>query len=136
MSMYAIVFVLSRDHDVADLQVRDLAHTIYASIDKKATGRYPVCNGVFDYQGLANRAKELYPELDKAEKIPIGNPEDLPSKKTYTLDASKVEKELGVKCELHSDPTTRPSADQTDIPLEQTLKDIVDQFIALGALKP
>lgn len=80
-------------------QVRNVADAIYLSIIKRNSGRFPLYNGPYDHQLLANRARELFPELAKAGQIPVGNPEDTPSSKgVFKLDGSKAEKELGLKC--------------------------------------
>lgn len=84
----------------AKSQVRNVADALYLSIDQKSNGRFPLYNDAFDYQSLANRSRELFPDLAKADQIPLGNPEDTPSTKgTFKLDGSKAEKELGLKCE-------------------------------------
>jgi hypothetical protein len=83
----------------ANVQVRNVADALYLSIDQKSNGRFALFNDVFDYQSLTNRTRELFPDLAKADQIPVGKPEDTPaSKGTFRLDGSKAEKELGLKC--------------------------------------
>ena len=90
-----------RGEDAANVQVRNVADALYLSIDQKSNGRFALFNDIFDYQSLANRSRELFPDLAKADKIPVGKPEETPSSKgTFKLDGSKAEKELGLKCEL------------------------------------
>ena len=73
---------------------------MYQAIAQKKNERYCVANGIFDYQTIANIARKLRPDLHDA--IPLGDPKDTPSFNggTYTIDCSKVQKELGIKCGL------------------------------------
>lgn len=83
-----------------------MSQALYEVIVRRKNGRYPLCNGHFDFQELANRARELYPDLAAKGIIPLGDPEDLPSSKgKYTLDGSLATKELGIQCEkaFHAD---------------------------------
>ncbi|ORY24071.1 hypothetical protein BCR39DRAFT_547996 [Naematelia encephala] len=99
--------------------VESVAEALYKIIEKRSNERYLIYEGPFDYQQFANIARKLYPELDKAGVIPLGNPEDCPSEKgTYTLDTTKAERELGIKF---------------DHTKEEMIKQVVDQIVALGA---
>lgn len=76
-----------------------MASALYTIVADKVDGRFAICNGRFDCQLLANRARELFPELAKAGVIPLGDPKNTPSASgSYLLDGSKAERELGIKC--------------------------------------
>jgi hypothetical protein len=116
--------------------VRNVADALFAIVDKKADGRFAICNGLYDFQQLANRAREIAPQY--VESIPVGKPNELVSQKgCYTLDASKAERELGIKCESQSSYTrVRIFADfLPDISEDQMIKDVLEQFAAIGAIK-
>ena len=95
--------------------VRDLADALFRIVDQKASGRYIVANGPFDFQELADRARELYPDLP----IPVGDPSYHAGQKTYILDGSKIAKELGLKYSTKDD----------------LIKSSIEQFEKLGAYK-
>ena len=95
--------------------VRNVADTLYESIAKKSNGRFPLENGPFDFEELADIAESEYPDI----AIPKGT-DDHPGQKTFRLDGSKAVKELGIKY----------------LTKKQLVTDTVDQFVKLGALKP
>lgn len=70
----------------------------------KSEGQHLLCNGVPDNRSLANRTRELFPDLAKKDVVPLAG--DYPTEAgTYTLDASEAERELGTHCE--SSPKVR-----------------------------
>ncbi|ORX39572.1 hypothetical protein BD324DRAFT_575517 [Kockovaella imperatae] len=100
--------------------VRNVAQALFEIVTKHANGRFAICNGAFAPQALANRARELYPDLAKAGIIPVGEPDNTPSKDgAFKLDGSKAERELGIKY------TT----------VDEMIKDTIEQMKKIGAIK-
>jgi len=92
----------------ADVRDVALAHVL-AVENPKAAGRYLIATGSYYWQELFDIVHKHFP----ARKIvPVGKPGDYP--KTYRVDHSKAEKELGIHF----------------IPFEKTVVDTLEQLFA------
>lgn len=83
-----------------------VAQGLYEIIARRKNGRYIICNGTFDFDMLNRTAQKLRPDLVKAGVIPRGEMDgDTPiSGGCYTMDSTKSQKELGIKCKSNHLP--------------------------------
>ncbi|ODN98248.1 hypothetical protein L198_03490 [Cryptococcus wingfieldii CBS 7118] len=98
------------------VDVRDVAEAFYLGITKEVSGKYLVSGHDYCWQELADKLRELRPDLDAY--FPLGEP-GTRIKGEWTMDASKSKRELGL--EYRS--------------TEETLKGTIDLFEGLGLFK-
>ena len=93
--------------------VRNVAEAHFKSSIEGKNERYLVCNGTFTNQTIVDSIRDRYPDLK--DRLAEGNRGEKPDGKVFTLDASKAEKELGLRY----------------ISFEDCVKDTVDRFLAI-----
>jgi nucleoside-diphosphate-sugar epimerase len=76
--------------------VRNVAEAHFKSSIEGKNERYLVCNGTFTNQTIVDSIRDRYPDLK--DRLAEGNRGEKPDGKVFTLDASKAEKELGLRC--------------------------------------
>ena len=76
--------------------VRNVAEAHFKSSIEGKNERYLVCNGTFTNQTIVDAIRDRYPDLK--DRLAEGNRGEKPDGKVFTLDASKAEKELGLRC--------------------------------------
>jgi nucleoside-diphosphate-sugar epimerase len=76
--------------------VRNVAEAHFKSSIEGKNERYLVCNGTFTNQTIVDSIRDRYPDLK--DRLAEGKRGEKPDGKVFTLDASKAEKELGLRC--------------------------------------
>ncbi|WWC67151.1 uncharacterized protein I206_101058 [Kwoniella pini CBS 10737] len=97
------------------VDVRDAAEAHYQAVIRQAQGRFLTSAGPYDFQEIADQARELFPE--QAVRFSLGTPGKYAyvDPGTYTLKNDKIQKELGIKFR----------------PKDETIKDAFTRFFEL-----
>ena len=80
-----------------------MAEALYEIIIRQSQGRFGLSSGSYDYDILSRIARNQFPELDEKGVIPHGIEQGkgvtVSEQGVFGVDASRAEKELGIKCE-------------------------------------
>ena len=105
------------------VDVRDLVESMSRVIGSGAEGRWAIRAGHYDMQLLADRIRELLPELEKQGRVVRGTP-GLKGPRN-TLDATKSINELQMTCECPWLFAFSDVDECADRPLDETIRDTV-----------
>ncbi|WWC57766.1 uncharacterized protein I303_100301 [Kwoniella dejecticola CBS 10117] len=97
------------------VDVRDAAEAHYQAVVRQAQGRFLTSAETYDYQEIADKAREFYPE--QAERFSLGTPGKYAyvDPGTYVVKNDKIKKELGIEFR----------------PKDETIRDAFDRFFEL-----
>ncbi|ODO07912.1 hypothetical protein I350_03493 [Cryptococcus amylolentus CBS 6273] len=87
------------DFTVRYVDVRDTAEATYLAITNHVNGRFHTAGEKYTNKRIVDVARKLRPDLDKFFNKAKEDRLDEPPAGSYDIDASKSEKELGLKCE-------------------------------------
>ena len=113
------------------VDVRDLVESMSKVIALGAEGRWAIRAGHYDMQLLADRIRELFPELEKQGRVVRGTP-GLKGPRN-TLDATKSIRELQMTCECPWLFGLSDVDECADRPLDESIRDTVLRTVDIEA---